>query len=143
MRPRKFYPVFVAISALALASACSFTTAHISSLKLGKDKDVTNETTSFGSNDTIYAVARVSNVPSKVTVKVNLILEKVEGQPENLLNPGTEKSFDVPSDASVRYWLSPPPGGWPPGKYRIEARMFNESGEQKDQKTATFTVSGD
>ena len=143
MRPRKFYPVFVAISALALASACSFTTAHISSLKLGKDKDVTNETTSFGSNDTIYAVARVSNVPSKVTVKVNLILEKVEGQPENAPEPGSEKSFDFPQDGWMTYTLTPPPSGWPPGTYRVEARMFIENGEQKDQKSANFTVSRD
>ena len=142
MRKRKICLTFGAALALAFASACSVTTAHISSLKLGKDKEVTNETTGFGPNDTVYAVAQISNVPSKVTVKVRLILEKVEGQPENFPNPGTDKSYDVPSDATVKYWLSPPPGGWPAGKYRIEASMLNDNGEQKDQKTATFTVSG-
>ena len=28
-----------------------------------------------------------------------------------------------------------------PGKYKIEVTMMNEDGQQKDQKSATFTVS--
>ncbi|HKC62143.1 MAG TPA: hypothetical protein VKB86_00830, partial [Pyrinomonadaceae bacterium] len=93
--------------------------------------------------DTIYAKAIVSNVPSKVTVKMRFITEKVEGQPENAPVEQFDKSFDLPGDGFVTYYVSPPTAGWPPGKYRIEASMFIESGEQKDKKTASFTVSGD
>ena len=143
MQTRKLYLAFAVTLALALTSACSFTTAHISSLKLSKDKEGNTETTSFAPHDTIYAKATVSNVPSKVTVKLRFITEKVEGQPENAPVEQFDKSFDLPSDGVVTYYVSPPTAGWPPGKYRIEASMFIESGEQKDQKTATFTVSGD
>ncbi|PYS47759.1 MAG: hypothetical protein DMF68_15215 [Acidobacteria bacterium] len=143
MRVRRIYLAFGVVLALAFATACHLTTANISSLKLGKDKDVTNEATTFGPNDKVYARAEVSNVPSKVTVKVRLILEKVEGQPENAPEPGSEKSFDFPQDGWMTYTLTPPPSGWPPGTYRVEARMFIENGEQKDQKSANFTVSRD
>ncbi|MDQ3821321.1 MAG: hypothetical protein M3362_27075, partial [Acidobacteriota bacterium] len=137
------YLASVILLALSLVSSCSFTTAHISSLKLSKDKEGNTEATSFAPRDTIYAKATVSNVPSKVTVKFRFITEKVEGQPENAAVEQFDKSYDLPSDGFATYYLSPPNAGWPPGKYRIEASMFTESGEQKDQKSAAFTVSGD
>jgi hypothetical protein len=128
---------------LLTASACSFTTANIRSLKLSQDKEGKTETSSFKPQDTIYARAVISNVPSKVTVKLRFITEKVEGQTENAAVPQFDKSFDLPSDGDVTYFVSPPPAGWPVGKYRIEATMFIESGEQKDQKTASFDVSAE
>lgn len=128
---------------LITANACSFTTANISSLKLSQDKEGKTEASSFGPHDTVYARAVVSNVPSKVTVKLRFITEKVEGQTENAPVPQFDKSFDLPRDGEVTYFVSPPPAGWPAGKYRIEASMFIESGEQKDQKTASFDVSGE
>lgn len=126
---------------LVAASACSFTTAHISSLKLSKDKEGKNEATTFAPDDMIYANASVSNVPSKVTLKFRLITEKVEGQPENQPVPKFDVSVDIPNDGFGTYSLTPPPAGWPPGKYRIDVSMLIESGEQKDHKDATFTVS--
>src|SRR3954465_11179480 len=137
---RKWHLFAGAVLLLAVASACSFTTANIRSLKLAKDKEGTTEAATFGPQETIYARAIVANVPSKVTVKLRFFTEKVEGQPENAPVTAFDKSFDLPTDGEVTYFVSPPPAGWPPGKYRIEASMFVESGEQKDQKTATFTV---
>lgn len=125
---------------LMVASACSFTTANISSLKLYKDKDGNTEATTFAPGDNIYAMAVVSNVPSKVTLKFRLITEKVEGQPENKHIPQFDLSLDIPNDGTGTYTLSPPPAGWPTGKYRIEVGMLIESGEQKDQESTTFTV---
>ena len=126
--------------ALALLAACSVTTAHLSSFKLGKDKEVTSETSKFGPKDEVWAKTEVSNVPSKVTLKFGLILVKVEGQPENLRNPGTDYSVDLASSGTGTYHLTPPASGWPTGKYRVEVAMITDSGEQKDQKTAEFTV---
>ena len=127
---------------LALLTACSFTTAHLSSFKLGKDKDVTTETSKFGPKDEVWAKTEVSNVPSKVTLKFSLVLVKVEGQPEGLHNPGTDYNIDMASSGTGTYHLTPPPAGWPAGTYRVEVAMVTDSGEQKDQKTAEFTVSG-
>ncbi len=49
------------LGALLLASACNFSTAHISSVKLGKDKAVTQESATFAPTDTIYAIAEIGN----------------------------------------------------------------------------------
>jgi hypothetical protein len=127
---------------LFTANACSFTTANISSFKLSKDKEGKTEASTFAPRDSIYALATVSNVPSKVTLKFRLITEKVEGQPENAPVPKFDTSIDMPSDGVGTFSLTPPTAGWPAGKYRIEVSMHVESGEQKDQESATFTVSG-
>ena len=127
---------------LAFAPACSFsvTTANISSLKVGKDKDVKNETSSFGTTDTVYAIAGISNVPSKVKVKGRLLVEEVAGEQKGPIS-GLETTLDMAGSGTANFNFTPPPAGWPKGKYKVEVLMMNEDGQQKDQKTADFTVS--
>jgi hypothetical protein len=121
--------------------ACNFSvsTANMSSLKLGKDKTVTQETSSFGTADTIYAVATISNAPGKVKVKGRLAVEDVPGQQTGPI-PGLETTLDLAGSGTATFTFSPPADGWPKGKYNVEAVMLNENGEQKDQKTVSFTV---
>ncbi|HEX3560760.1 MAG TPA: hypothetical protein VHU19_16270 [Pyrinomonadaceae bacterium] len=127
---------------LVAALACKFgaSTANISSLKLGKDKAATQEASSFSPADTVYAVAEVSNVPDKVKVKGRLAFEDVEGQTSGPI-PGLEQTLDLPGSGTATYTFTPPAAGWPKGKYKVEVMMMNEDGEQKDQKSASFTVS--
>ena len=127
---------------LAFGAACNFSasTANISGLKLGKDKEVTAETSSFGASDTIYAVATVSNVPDKVKVKGRLVVEDVEGEDKGPV-PGLEKTLDLEGSGTATFTFSAPASGWPKGKYKVEVLMMNEAGEQKDQKSASFSVS--
>jgi len=138
---RKLALLIIVICAAALAG-CSFsvTTAHLASLSLSKDKAGKEPSATFGLHDRIHARAVVANVPSKVTLKWQLITEQVDGQPHDAPVSALDMSFDLPSDGSSSYDLSPPEDGWPPGKYRIEVRMIVESGEQKDQKVAPFAV---
>ena len=121
--------------------ACNFSasTANISGLKLGKDKDVSAETSSFAAGDTVYALATVSNAPGAVKVKGRLVIDEVEGEQSGPI-PGLEKTLDLPGSGTATYTFSPPPTGWPKGKYKVEVLMLNETGEQKDQKTANFSV---
>ena len=125
---------------LAVGLACNFSasTANISGLKLGKEKDVKTETSSFASGDTIYAVATVSNVPDKVKVKGRLVVDDVEGQTPGPA-PGLEDTVELPGDGTATFNFSPT-SGWPKGKYKVEVLLMNEAGEQKDQKSASFTV---
>jgi len=125
---------------LATLIACSYSTANISSLKLGKDKTVASETSSFAPTDTIYAVGTVANAPGAVKVKGLLAFEDVEGQQAGPI-PGLEKTLDLPGSGTATYSFTPPPSGWPKGKYKIEVTLMDDSGAQKDQKTATFSVS--
>ena len=125
---------------IAFGLACNFSasTANISGLKLGKDKAVTAETSSFASGDTIYAVATISNVPDKVKVKGRMVVEDVAGQPTGPI-AGLEDTVELPSDGTATFNFTPTTG-WPKGKYKVEVVMMNEAGEQKDQKSADFTV---
>ena len=129
---------------LTAVIACKFnaSTANISSLKLGKDKAVSQESGSFAPGDTVYAVAEISNVPSKVKVKVTgrLVVDDVPGQQSGPI-PGLSKTLDLPGSGTADFTFSPPAAGWPKGKYKMEVLMLNEDGEQKDQKSASFTVS--
>lgn len=125
---------------IAFGIACNYSasTANISGLKIGKDEKVTSETSSFASGDTIYAVATVSNVPDKVKVTGRLVIDDVEGQEKGPV-PGLEKTVELPSDGTASFNFTPSTG-WPKGKYKIEVVMKNDAGEQKDQKSAGFTV---
>jgi hypothetical protein len=127
---------------LASAVACSFSvsTANLSSLKLGTDKTVTTATTNFSGADTIYGVAEVSNAPSKVKVKGTFVVDNVEGEKSGPV-PGLETTVDLPGSGTANFTFTPPPNGWPKGKYKLEVVMLNENGEQKDQKTAEFSIS--
>ena len=115
-------------------------TANLSSLKVGKDKAVTSETSTFGPNDTIYAIGTVSNAPGKVKVKGLVAFDDVAGQQPGPV-PGAETTVDLPGSGTAIYTFTPPPNGWPNGKYKVEVTMMDDSGTQKDQKTASFTVS--
>jgi hypothetical protein len=127
---------------LATALACNFSasTANISSLKVGKDANISAETDTFAPGDTIYAAAVISNASEKLKVKGRLVVDDVEGQQSGPI-PGLEKTLDLPGSGTANFTFSPPSAGWPKGKYKMEVLMMNEAGEQKDQKTASFTVS--
>jgi hypothetical protein len=142
MQTRKLYLSLGLGILLVSAAACSFSvsTANLSSLKLSKDKSAAQETSSFAADDTIYGVAEVSNAPGKVKVKGRLIIDDVEGEQSGPI-PGLEKTVDLAGSGTATFTFSPPPAGWPKGKYKVEVLMLNEGGEQKDQKTASFDVS--
>jgi len=120
---------------LGLSCKFSASTANISGLKVGKDKSATTETSTFAPNDTVYAVATISNSPGKVKVKGRLVPEDSPGE------KGPEDTVELPSSGTATFTFTPPASGFPPGKYKIEVIMMNEDGEQKDTKSATFTVS--
>lgn len=121
--------------------ACNFSasTANLSGLKIGKDKEVSSETSSFAATDTVYALATVSNAPGAVKVRGRLVIDEVAGEQSGPI-PGLEKTLDLASDGAATYTFSPPPSGWPKGKYKVEVVLLNENGEQKDQKTTNFSV---
>jgi hypothetical protein len=122
--------------------ACNFSvsTAHLNSLKVGKDKAMTQESAAFAPADTIYAAAEVGNAPGKTKVKGRLLVEDVAGQQAGPI-PGLETTVDLESSGTANFNFSPPTAGWPAGKYKLEVLMLNEDGVQKDQKSASFTVS--
>jgi hypothetical protein len=132
--------VLILFTGLALACKFSATTANISALNIGKDKDVTKESSTFGPQDTIYAVTEISNVPGKVKVKGRLAFDDVEGQKAGPI-PGLEDTVELPSSGTATFTFSPSSAGWPKGKYKLEVLLLTEGGEQKDEKSIGFTIS--
>ena len=131
------------ILAAALACNYSFTTANVSKLKLGKDKEVKTETSSFGPKDTVYGVASISNTSDKHKVKIRLLYDDVKGQDSGKLFPGTEASNTFNGAGDVPLNFTPPDAGWANGRYKVEFTMYDEDGnKQIDQETTTFTVTG-
>jgi hypothetical protein len=124
---------------LLLAVACKETPTSITSLKLGKDKDVTAETSAFATGDTVYAVAAISST-GKVKVTGRLLIDEVEGQTKGPI-PGLETTIDLASSGTANFNFSPPTAGWPKGKYTLEVVLTDDAGAQKDKKSANFTVS--
>ena len=90
--------------------------------------------------DTVYGVAEISNASEKLKVTARLFADDVQGLPSGAI-PGGEVSVDLPGSGTATFNFKGPGGSWPPGKYKIEVSMLNEEGEQKDQKSASFTVS--
>jgi hypothetical protein len=124
----------------ALGCNMSATTANISSLKIGKDKAVSQEANTFAPADAIYGIAEISNAPGKLKVKGRLVVDDVPGQPTGPV-PNLEKTLDMDGSGTATYTFTPPPDGWPKGKWKLEVIMMDENGQQKDQKSASFTVS--
>ena len=131
MRKSNLNLAICSVLLLLVILACSMSTANLSSLKVSKDKAGSSETTSFGPNDTMYVVGTVANAPGKVKVKGSLAGPI----------PGLEKTLDLEGSGTATYTFTPPPAGWPKGKYKVEVTLMDDSGAQKDQKSATFTIS--
>ena len=128
--------ILLATAAIAIAAtACSFSTANMSSLKTFKDKDGKQEATSFKGGETIYANAEIANSMDKVTVKFNLMNDKGTAE------PGASVSVDLPSSGTAKYSLAVPTG-YKSGKYTLTADMINDKGEKKDSKSAAITIDG-
>jgi len=140
MKTTRMNSVIALALMLAAVVACSYSSANLSALKTGRDRTVSEQTSDFERGDIIYAVATVSNAPGKVKVRGRLIVEDVPGQQTGPV-PGLEKTLELDGSGNVTFTFTPPSGGWPGGKYKIEAIMMNEKDEQKDQKAVSISVS--
>lgn len=140
MQTKQFYSTLVVVFLLVAGSACSVSvsTANMSSLKLGKEKPVSQAVTSFAAQDVIYATAVISNNPGAVKVKGSLIIEDVEGQKPGPIN-SLETTVELTDSGDANFTFTPS-NPWPTGKYKFAAVMLNENGEQKDQKSVSFTI---
>jgi hypothetical protein len=134
----------IALGTLIVVSmACNFSlsTANLSDLKFGKDKDASSPGTTFKPEDEIFAVSAVNNAGGKNKVKFRLLFDEVEGAKSGTVAYKLEKELEV--DGSRAVWLNfSVPGGIAAGTYKVEAVLSGEDGKEHDRKTATFTVEG-
>jgi len=133
-----------ALGILMLASmACNFSvsTANLSDLKLGKDKDASGAAASFKAADEIFAVTAVNNASGKNKVKFRLVFDKVEGGQSGAVAYKLEKEMEVEGSRPIWFNFSVP-GGFIPGSYKVECVLTGEDGKELDRKTGNFTIAG-
>ena len=133
-----------AVGVLTLISmACNFnySTANLSDLKFGKDKDASAPSTTFKPEDEIFAVTSVNNTSDANKVKFRLLFDDVEGGKSGTVAYKVEKELAVEGSRAI--WLNfSVPGGMLPGSYKVEAVLTSKDGTEHDRKTANFTIGG-
>ena len=135
----KFY-ILLAVAAIAIGvTACSFSTAKLSSLKVSNQKGGATDTSSFKAGETIYADAVVANSMSKTTVKYSLVVDEAPGKKKGDVMTGSEVKVELPSSGTASYSL-PIPSVFQGGKFTLVADMLNEAGEKKDSKSTPITI---
>jgi ABC-type Na+ efflux pump permease subunit len=127
---------------IGVVLACNATTANISSLKVSTDEAGKNESKTFKPGDKVYAIAQISNNPSKVKAKFRVLYDAVDGEKAGEVVKGAENTLDIDGDRAATFWITLPEAGFKNGRYKVEISMLTESGEQKDQETSTFEVTG-
>ena len=84
-RRPKAYSFLLGLVALVAMSACSVSTAHLTDLKTSASKDMSNPTTTFAANDTVYAIGRRKH-PQQSHTAVAFIAENVRHSPNSFKN---------------------------------------------------------
>ena len=134
----------IALGVLILVSiACNFSvsTANLSDLKFGRDKEASNPTTTFDPEDEIFAVTSINNASGTNKVKFRLLFDDVEDRESGTLAHKLEREMEVEGSRDIWFTFSVP-GGFFPGRYKTEAVLTGEDGKELDRKTSTFTISG-
>jgi ABC-type oligopeptide transport system substrate-binding subunit len=96
---------------------------------LNTDKTINDTTTSFRSNDTIYASILTGGTAATATLKARWTYQ--DGQ---VVNESTQ-TIAPTGDARTEFHLSKP-DGWPTGKYKLEVFLNGSSAASKDLEVA-------
>ena len=142
MQKTRWNVVFGVGFVLALALACNWSTANIGSLKITKDEAGKEETSNFSPGQKVYAIFEISNNPGKQSVKFRVLYDDVSGKKSGDVVQNSEKTLEVDGSRTTNFWIGLPSSGFANGRYKVEVTMSNENGEKKDEKSATFNVSG-
>lgn len=113
--------------------------AHISELTLGKDKAMRQPTEEFTTTETIFAAVAISKNQGTVKVIGRLHVVAIAGQKPGPI-PGIETTVTIKGEGTANFQFSKPTKGWPLGKYKFEAEVFADNGEQIDSQSQEFTV---
>lgn len=116
---------------------CSFTTAGLSDITFGKNKEVTPPATSFNTGEEIYASVDATGLPSgkhKLTWKVTYdnVTGKTKGEEVG------KRDMELTAASKVWTQFSSPL----PGDYKVEATLTDEAGKTIATKSGTVKVTG-
>lgn len=113
----------------------------INNLKVGKERGIYSpETSTFASNDTLHAVAKVTNIGEKYEIKARILFDDVAGQESGKIVPSSQQSVELSNNSTVMFSYSI--NDLTTGKYKIELILMDSSDQQKDRKITKFQVVG-
>jgi hypothetical protein len=125
----KNLPVVLAVLALVLSSlACSLAAGEptLSNIRTAKDQDGNQAASVFGSTDTVYVVADLSDgVAGNSITSVWYAVDVVDVEPNFLIDESTITVEDEVFDGVIYFYFPPPSGEWPSGEYEVEV-YFND-----------------
>lgn len=121
---------------LAIASACSFTTAKLAKIDFGKNEKASPATTTFDVGDKVFIVSEVTGAIGKHKMKFDIAYEAPAGS--KVTSPPFSKETDFDGSTSP-YFMLPVSQ---PGTYKVDVTLSGEDGKQIDKKSGSFTVKG-
>lgn len=117
--------VFLAFFSLLLVMvACSFSasTANIKDVKMARDYNGNDPTTTFAQDEVFYCLVELANAPDDTVIKASWVAVDVEGAEPNTFIDETELST---GSGTVHFELSNN-GLWPLGKYAVQLYLNGE-----------------
>jgi len=116
---------------------CSFTTAGLSDIQFGKNKEATPPATSFNTGEEIFATVDATGLPSgkhKLTWKVTYdnVTGKTKGEEVG------KRDMELTAASKVWTQFSTPL----PGDYKVEATLTDDAGKTIASKAGTVKVTG-
>ena len=133
----------VAVILFTAAFACNMGTTGISSFKVSKDKEGSQESSSFKGGDTLYGRAAVTTASGAIKVKFRIETDDVAGASKGTTVPGSDVTVDLAGDGTATYTVPIPEGAVKGGKYNVIADLMDDKGDKKDSKTSGITIAMD
>jgi hypothetical protein len=130
MKTKNISIMVLAFLAFAL-SACSFTTANLSSLDFGKNQKAEPTATTFNVGETVFSVAKVSGAMGKYKVKFKVTTPDKKSQDKDVDFDGSQGGVFLSFTPAM------------PGEFQIEATLVDDAGKEIGKKSGTFTVKGE
>ncbi len=129
--------IFLAVAALIASSlACALGEPTLSNVRVARDQDGTQLSTTFGATDTIYVVSDLANGKAGNVVTSRWSVVSVDGYDPGFVIDEVDLTLDEDQlSYTVYFYFEPPEGGWPAGTFQVEV-FFNGT----PASTVQFTV---
>ncbi len=129
--------ILLAVTALIASSlACALGEPTLSNVRVARDQDGTQLSTTFSATDTIYVVSDLANGKAGNVVTSRWSVVSVDGYDPGFVIDEVDLTLDEDQlSYTVYFYFEPPEGGWPAGTFQVEV-FFNGT----PASTVQFTV---
>ncbi len=129
--------ILLAVAALIASSlACALGEPTLSNVRVARDQDGTQLSTTFSATDTIYVVSDLANGKAGNVVTSRWSVVSVDGYDPGFVIDEVDLTLDEDQlSYTVYFYFEPPEGGWPAGTFQVEV-FFNGT----PASTVQFTV---